>query len=132
MADTLDLGSIAPTQFWDKFVAANPNLESVVRAANSGILRIFACEGKMSLCASNWTGSADVPRWVSGAVEVHIGHFPWLPPSGGTFTISFKPQEFRLILKDEYGYFLYQFVLKGSIQPSWEGLTADGKWQARS
>ncbi|KAH8105199.1 hypothetical protein BXZ70DRAFT_904431 [Cristinia sonorae] len=131
MAAALDLSTTTVNQFWDKVVAANPNLEAVIKAATANVVQIAANNGKLYVNASNWYGTADIAPWITGALNITIPNWPWLP-SSGFFEIKFESFEVTLTLYDSYHYYLYSWTGQVQVPPSFVGLKAEGPWTARN
>ncbi|KAH8084872.1 hypothetical protein BXZ70DRAFT_910454 [Cristinia sonorae] len=119
-------------QFWDKVVAANPNLEAVVKAANSNVLQIVASNGKLYIFAVNVVAVADIPPWITFAMQVQFPGWPWFPPaSSGFFTIEFKVKQINITIYDSWHHVTWHGSVQAPVPPPLVGLKIEGTWNSR-
>ncbi|KAH8079800.1 hypothetical protein BXZ70DRAFT_911016 [Cristinia sonorae] len=121
-------------QFWDKVVAANPNLEAVVKAANSKVLYIVSNGRELHIFAVNITGIADnIPTRIPFGMQVQFSEWPWLPSnSRGLFMIEFKVNLIDITVYDPWHFIIWSGTAPASVPPFLVGLTIEGIQLANS
>ena len=99
-----------PLEFWQKAIAAVPELENSVNVALATLIYIVIYDGTMLLSSSTWVGSVTVPKGISGTAILQSSQFPPpLPPEGGNIGVIVESKNFiQIKLYDIRWQFVYE------------------------
>ena len=102
----------APTSFWAEAIKATPELESVVKAVESGTLRGAIVDGILYLSIDTFSGQIPVPRGITGAISMRGPCLPPLP-TNGTFNIVFTRTTVELLIFDNAHLLIFLWIGTG-------------------